>query len=109
MRAATSTVVRHVAILFLTRDGEFSDRYVWSEPYDEQVAVDGLNRVAGIKGAIDILGADAAIPTLPMVAQYCQHCPFYKTGADATKANACPGVERHDGVRTDNFSDLVAP
>lgn len=100
--------VRHVSILFATRDGEYSDRYVWTEPYDEQVAIDGLERVAGIKGAIDILGPEVAIPTLPMVASYCSNCPFYKTGASVTDARSCPGVEDSvRGARTDNFADLL--
>jgi len=92
--AARGFAVTNVAVIFMTRDGEFTDRHVWSEPYDEQIAVDGLKRVANIQATIDVMG-EQAFALLPAVDSYCGHCPWFRSGAtDLT--TACPGVPRDD-------------
>ncbi|MFW6598144.1 hypothetical protein ACQBAU_16185 [Propionibacteriaceae bacterium Y2011] len=81
--------VDHVMIAFLPRNGELADAYMWSEPYDEQVAVDGLNRLAGIHLATTALGT-AALGHLPTVEAYCSFCPFFRPGSTDLAAG-CPG------------------
>ncbi len=86
--------VRNVMIVFLTRDGEFHDRWVWSEPYDETVATDALARATSIATAIEALGNDFTIPTLPAADAHCNWCPWHKQGAsDLTRS--CPGMTQH--------------
>lgn len=81
--------VERVALVFLVRDGQLRDRYYWSEPYDEQIALDGIARVDGIARTVTALG-DAALPLLPTADAYCRFCPFYEKGAtDLT--TGCPG------------------
>jgi hypothetical protein len=83
----------HVAICFLPRNGDLRDAYLWHEPYDEQIAVDGLNRLAGIQALIQMQG-DQALPLIPTADQYCFNCPFYKAGS-SDLADGCPG---HQGT-----------
>ena len=40
--------VRSVGVIFFTRDGEFTDRHVWHQPYDPEVAARAIARVTGI-------------------------------------------------------------
>lgn len=83
-------IVRNVAIVFMTRDGEFTDRYVWTEPYDEQVALDALARATSIQNSLEALGSEFTIEAMPTSASSCQWCPFYAKGStDLTEA--CPG------------------
>lgn len=90
--AAAGHDVRTVGVVFLTRDGEFTDRHVWHEPYDEQVAVDALERATSIAVALRELGPGFTLPTLPATAAYCRHCDWYAAGA-TDLARACPGAE----------------
>lgn len=81
--------VTAVAIAFLPRNGELTEAYIWSEPYDEQVALDAMARLAGIAQVTRTLGAIA--PTyLPTSDAYCPWCPFFKAGS-TDPAVACPG------------------
>jgi hypothetical protein len=104
--------VQHVAIIFLTRDGEFSDRYIWHEPYDEQIALrgpdgdGGLERLQRIQTSLDALGPEFVLPALPVVQAYCQNCPWFKAGS-TNPAVACPGAPGTDAVRADAFDDLI--
>lgn len=84
--------VRWVGICFWTRDGEFTDRYFWHEPYDEQVALNALQRVTNIKAALVAHGSEVVLPLLPMVESYCQHCPYFRRGEDDL-VKACPGTK----------------
>ena len=83
--------VRTVMVVWLTRDGGFDSRHVWSEPYDRAVALDTLTRADGIATAVELLGV-GAIPNLPTAADHCRHCPWHSRGTqDATRS--CAGVE----------------
>jgi hypothetical protein len=95
--------VLHVAIVFLTRDGEYADRYVWSEPYDRSVAEETIAHVNGIKSVVDMLGP-AGPATYDPVSSYCQHCPFYKVGATNLEA-ACPGDPTDADLNRIDMSD----
>jgi hypothetical protein len=97
--------VRTVAIVFLARDGEWADRHVWHEPYDEQVALDALARLEGIQSALTALGPEFVLPTLEAVDAYCGFCPWYKPrAADLTKS--CPGMRAEQAPEA-AFADLL--
>lgn len=84
--------VAHVAVIFMTRDGEFTDRYVWSEPYDEQVAEAALMRLSETAHLLRDLGPEVTLPMLPIAESFCGNCPWHRPGStDPTKA--CAGVE----------------
>jgi hypothetical protein len=82
--------VRTVMILFLTRDGEFTDRHVWHETYDEQVAVTALERLSSIATAIEHLGPEFTLPTLPTADAWCRYCPWFKASSTDI-SRSCPG------------------
>jgi hypothetical protein len=81
--------VSTVMIAFLPRNSPLADAYIWHEPYDEQVALDGLQRLAGISLVTEALGDDA-LPLLPTADAWCPHCPFFKAGSTDLKGG-CPG------------------
>jgi hypothetical protein len=81
--------VSTVMIAFLPRNSPLSDAYIWSEPYDEQIAVDALQRLTGIKLTVDALGVKA-LPLLPTADAYCPHCPFFLANSDNLE-RGCPG------------------
>lgn len=84
--------VRSVGVIFLTRDGEFADRHVWHEPYDEQVALAALERANGIAASIDALGPDFTLANLSSADAYCNFCPWKQAGA-TDLGRGCPGHE----------------
>lgn len=58
--------VRHVAIVFLPRNAISIDAgHVWTQPYDEQVALDALARANAIAEGVDALGIDAVLQQMP--------------------------------------------
>jgi hypothetical protein len=57
--------VKHVAIWYLPRNAVTLDNGIWwTEPYDEQIAIDALTRADALAQAIRILGAEQILPTL---------------------------------------------
>jgi len=82
--------VRTVGVVFMTRDGEFTDRHVWHEPYSEQIAIEALARASRIANALDALGPDFTIPTLQTADAYCNFCPWHRAGTSQIEL-ACPG------------------
>lgn len=81
--------VDNVMIVFLPRNGELKDAYVWSEPYDEQVALDGFTRVKGIEAMTSNLGVKA-LELLPTANAYCYRCDYYRAGS-IDLVQGCPG------------------
>jgi hypothetical protein len=81
--------VSTVMIAFLPRDGELKDAYIWHEPYDEQVAIDALERLAGIDLTIKTLKYDA-LGHLATADYYCHSCSYFKAKSDDLR-NGCPG------------------
>lgn len=53
--------VQRVAICFLPREAEWSKRYLWTEAYDEQVALNALNRLNMLAGLIEVVGKEQAL------------------------------------------------
>jgi hypothetical protein len=103
--ARAGRTVEHVAVVFMTRDGEFKDRYVWHEPYDEQLAVDALERAELIKQTVDLIGPDA-YADVPAVESYCGNCPFFRAGSTDLSV-ACPGARKGTTV-IDPLADMFA-
>lgn len=81
--------VHRVMVVFLPRDGELSDAHVWSEKYDESIALAALQRAEGIHIAVTSLG-DRAFAALPVADAYCTRCPWFKRGS-TDPATGCPG------------------
>ena len=81
----------NVAICFLPRNAPQlrGQAYLWSEPYDRQIALDALARLKRIWDAASAVGP-AILPALPTADSHCQHCGWF----DATSTDptiACPG------------------
>jgi hypothetical protein len=85
-------VVSSVAIMWLPSAGDLRDAVWWSEPYDESVALEGLQRADGIANTLAYLGPEAAIPLMPMAEDYCASCPFHLSSARSDAVDACRGV-----------------
>lgn len=83
--------VHRVAIFFLTRDGELADRLLWSEPYDEAVALDTLARATEVSQLLALLGPEVAIPLQPTTDDHCRFCEWYQPGSNSP-ATSCPGA-----------------
>lgn len=82
-------LVRNVSVFYLPQSGELRDGFFWSEPYDEQVAVDTLDRAQRVQTVVDTVGSIA--PGLfPTTDAYCTYCPFYRPN-ETDLAVACPG------------------
>lgn len=90
--------VDRVMIAFLPRNSALSDAYLWHEPYDEQIALDALQRVEGIALTVQALGA-AAPAALPTADAYCQRCPWYRAGTTDLAAG-CPGDRTATSTRS---------
>ncbi|MFC5744794.1 hypothetical protein [Actinomadura rugatobispora] len=82
--------VDHVAVWFFPRNQELRQNYFWTEPYDEQVAVDALTRAEGIAKLTGQLGT-AAAALLPATENWCTYCTYFKPGSTDPSAG-CPGV-----------------
>lgn len=82
--------VHTVSVMFLPRNQELRQAYFWSEPYDEQIAIQALDRVEGIAKLAQALGPAAAGMLRPTEA-YCSGCPFFRPGS-TNPAEGCPGV-----------------
>jgi hypothetical protein len=88
--------VETVAITFLPNSGELYDAVFWSEPYDEQVALDALERLSAVQSLTEVAGAAAAaaMPVDGADPAWCRYCPFYLP-ASTDLAAACPGATKH--------------
>jgi hypothetical protein len=97
--------VERVAIAFLPRNAELDQTVWWSEPYDEQVALDALAR-AEVIGMANIALGSAAPAAMGTTDANCGFCSWFAVGAtDLTKA--CPGDPSRP-KRTDSIVSLIA-
>lgn len=96
--------VRTVAVAFLPRDGELDQAHIWHEPYDEQVALDALQRLEGVALACRVAGT-AALPGLPTAEQWCQSCPWLRRGS-TDPSTGCPG-DTSSAVNADTSLQLA--
>lgn len=83
--------VSHVMLAFLPRsDVSVRSGYLWTEPYDEQVALDALARADRLAKAVRLFGIDVLAPSLERApAGSCFSCSRYPN-ADGT-APPAPG------------------
>jgi len=86
---AAGLPVDHVGVLFLPQNDELSSAYYWTEPYDEQVALDALAKANGVADLVDKV-QHLALPLLPTADAFCTYCPNFLPGATEV-AEACPG------------------
>jgi hypothetical protein len=94
--------VDYVMIVFLPRDGELADAYIWFEPYDQQIALDGMQRANGIALTVEALGADA-LAHFPVVDNFCGFCPYHRPNSPDPK-QGCEGYPRNTKPA---FSDIL--
>lgn len=87
-------VVKTVGLYYLMRDGEWSQRYYWSEPYDRDVALAALANLDEVADLTDALGP-AAIPLLE-TAPDCKFCPWLDVRASTRSEVSCPGDKARD-------------
>lgn len=78
-----------VMVVFLPRNGELAESYVWHEVYDEQVALNALQRANGIALAAQALGVKV-LEQLPTADAFCHMCPYYKARS-TDLSQGCPG------------------
>jgi len=96
--------VATVAVMFLSRDGELADTYMWHKPHDCANTQAAFARANQVKVLLDQLGP-LAFPLLPTADDYCRHCNWYVPGT-TDLARACPGdptLQNH----THPFADLA--
>jgi hypothetical protein len=96
--------VDHVMVVFLPRNGELAETYVWHEPYDEQVALEAIERATGIALATQALGA-GALTHLATADAYCHRCPYFLAHSTDLTAG-CPGHESRP-QRVDPILSLI--
>lgn len=97
--------VRTVGVIFMTRDGDFTDRHVWHEPYDRDIAIAALERASSIALALESLGPEFTIPTLPTADAYCRFCPWFKANT-TPDSRSCPGHPR-EAQATPTLTQLI--
>lgn len=89
-----------VGVFFLPRADELERAVWWAEPYNEQIALDALQRVNGIHLATRALGTKA-LANLPTADAYCYRCPWFKSNSP-DPAQACPGDPNRETRSTAN-------
>ena len=73
--AAKGYDVQLVAICFLPREGELTDSFIWTEPYNEQVALDAIARVDRLAQLLAIVGIEKAVELYPTCEdRWCRWC-----------------------------------
>jgi hypothetical protein len=97
--------VDYVMVVFFPRNGELAETYTWWERYDEQVAVDALERATGIALATKALGT-GALGHLATADAFCHKCPYFLANSTVLEVG-CPGhAERR--TRRDPIESLIA-
>lgn len=83
--------VDQVAIVGMPRQGTSLDEmFVWSEPYDQLIAVEALARVERISDYLIAPGTDAEKVKSFATAKDCSFCPFHLPGS-SDLGHACNG------------------
>ena len=80
--------VEHVAISFLPQNGNLSDGWWWSEPFDFALAAQAITRLRAIEAHVTTTGS---VEGLPAVQAWCEWCPFFTPGSTDVQAG-CPGL-----------------
>lgn len=96
--------VEEVAVFFLPASGELTDAVWWSEPYDEQVVLNGLARVSDVHNRVTQGGLDA-VAEMPTHEHYCSRCPYWKFRSEDPRLG-CPGDEAAQVNKPDPLESL---
>jgi hypothetical protein len=88
--------VEEVGLIGWPRDkSNLDDLYVWTEPYNPQIARDALARVDGLKAWADKSLADGSslqeVAQAAAIADDCKFCPFHMRDAKDLTLGACNG------------------
>jgi hypothetical protein len=85
--------VRDVALALYPRGGMLSGLWIWSQPYDETVALQALARHDAILEAacaLDVAHHPERYRQIPRtVGHACTYCPYWRPGRDT--GDGCPG------------------
>lgn len=85
--------VHSVGLVLYPRGGMLSGLWIWTEPYDETVALQALARhdtILETAAALDVAGHPRHYTLLPKVTGHaCSYCPWWKPGPDT--GDGCPG------------------
>lgn len=77
-----------VAINFMPQNGNLTDAWWWSEPFDFARAAQAIGRLRAIEAHITQAGS---VEGLPAVEAWCSFCPFHTPGSTDLQAG-CPGL-----------------
>jgi hypothetical protein len=88
--------IERVSLISWPRDkSNLDDLYVWSEPYNPQIARDALKRVEDLKAWADAQRAEGRTPpevaALAAIADDCRFCPYHMPGAKDLSNGGCNG------------------
>ena len=75
-----------VMIFFIPRDGELTDSLVWSEPYNENIALNALARMNQLNGLLQAIGLEQALSLYPECEG--RFCPWCAPGRKLTAATS---------------------
>lgn len=97
---AAGRPVERVAIDFYPRGGFLSGSFRWSEPYDETIADQAIERLHGIALAVDMwmgtTGGNKAATLANMPPQFstlCNWCEYLRYGDNSDLSIGCPGTQ----------------
>ena len=80
--------VEHVAINFLPQNGNLTDGWWWTEPFDMSIAAEAITRLRAIEAHVATSGS---VEGLTAADAWCAFCPFHLPGSTDLSAG-CPGM-----------------
>lgn len=87
--------VRRVGLIMLPRAGWLSGKWLWSQPYDESIALAALSRMYHLAEQLVRLNADQDLGRVmevpPTPSQLCSFCRFYTPDPGPSNGYGCPG------------------
>lgn len=95
---AAGRPVRDIVLAFLPRAGWLRDMYLWREPYNEQIALDAIERVYWLGNEAIRLGVLEAPVNWAQIqvtpGEHCWSCPFYvnRPAEQLPDGEGCPGT-----------------
>lgn len=83
-----------VMLIFIPRQGELKDSYIWHEPYDEQIALGALARADALTRVLQMLGPDMALQAMDAIEDHCGDCDWFTPHRETASTEGCPGAPR---------------
>lgn len=96
--------VENVMIVFLPMNGELKEMLTWSEPYDPEIGKEAFERARVIDAKVR--DDPTALTRLKRTNDYCQYCPWFAPGEEATPER-CPGAIDTIDKRGETFDGLI--